>query len=69
MLPWSFSEESAAENHVAQLQRNMLVAGTKKSVFSIITGSGNWIEADPIYQTLLIAAAAARFAMAIAHEY
>ena len=60
MLPWSFSEEAAAEKHMAQLQHNMLVAGTKKSVLSIITGGGNWIElsidADPIYQTILIAA-------------
>jgi predicted phage-related endonuclease len=60
MLPWSFSEESAAEKHMAQLQHNMLVAGTKKSVLSIINGGGKWvelsIEADPIYQTILIAA-------------
>lgn len=60
MLPWSFSKEAAAEKHMAQLQHNMLVAGTKKSVLSIINGGGKWvelsIEADPIYQTLLIAA-------------
>jgi len=60
MLPWSFSEGAAAEKHMAQLQHNMLVAGTRKSVLSIITGGGNWIElsieADPIYQTILIAA-------------
>jgi predicted phage-related endonuclease len=60
MLPWSFSEEAAAEKHMAQLQHNMLVAGTKKSVLSIINGGGKWvellIEADPIYQTVLIAA-------------
>jgi predicted phage-related endonuclease len=59
MLPWSFSEEAAAEKHMAQLQHNMLVAGTKKSVLSIINGGGKWtelsIEADPIYQTILIA--------------
>ena len=45
---------------MAQLQHNMLVAGTRKSVLSIITGGGKWIElsieADPIYQTILIAA-------------
>jgi predicted phage-related endonuclease len=60
MLPWSFSEEAAVEKHMAQLQHNMLVAGTKKSVLSIINGGGKWIEfsieADPIYQTILIAA-------------
>jgi len=60
MLPWSFSEEAAAEKHMAQLQHNMLVTGTRKSVLSIITGGGTWVElsidADPIYQTILIAA-------------
>jgi predicted phage-related endonuclease len=60
MLPWSFSEEAAVEKHMAQLQHNMLVADTKKSVLSIITGGGKWIElsieADSIYQTILIAA-------------
>jgi predicted phage-related endonuclease len=60
MLPWSFSEGAAAEKHMAQLQHNMLVAETKTSVLSIINGGGKWveltIEADPIYQTVLIAA-------------
>src|SRR5207302_6989405 len=39
---------------------NMLVAGTKKSELSIINGGSKWLElsvvADPIYQTILIAA-------------
>ena len=52
MPPWSFSEEAAAEKHMAQLQHNILVASTKKSVLSIINGDGKWIElsidADPI---------------------
>lgn len=60
MLPWSFSEGAAAEKHMAQLQHNMLVAENKTSVLSIINGGGKWvelaIEADPIYQTVLIAA-------------
>lgn len=60
MLPWSFSEEAAAEKHMAQLQHNMLVAGCKNSVLSIITGGGKWVEisipADPVYQTVLVAA-------------
>lgn len=60
MLPWAFSEEAAAEKHMAQLQHNMLVAETKMAVLSIINGGGKWvelmIEADPIYQTVLIAA-------------
>ena len=59
MLPWSFSEEAAAEKHMAQLQHNMLVVGAKTSVLSIINGGGKWvelsIEADPVYQTVLIA--------------
>lgn len=60
MLPWSFSEVAAAEKHMAQLQHNMLVADTKTAVLSIINGGGKWVElsiqADPIYQTVLIAA-------------
>ena len=59
MLPWAFSEEAAAEKHMAQLQHNMLVVETKKSVLSIINGGGKWvelsIEADPVYQSVLIA--------------
>src|ERR1700688_5079224 len=60
MLPWSFTEEGAAEKHMPQLHHNMLVTNAKLSVLSIITGGGKWIElsieADPIYQTILIAA-------------
>jgi hypothetical protein len=29
---------------MAQLQHNMLVAGTQRSVLSIINGGGKWIE-------------------------
>src|SRR5688500_7578699 len=36
MLPWSFSEEAAAEKHMAQLQHNMWVIGSKHAVLSII---------------------------------
>src|SRR5678815_4226417 len=58
MLPWSFSEQAAAEKHMAQLQHNMRVVGSKTSVLSIITGGGKWVEmaisADPVYQTALI---------------
>jgi len=60
MLPWAFSEESAAEKHMAQLQHNMWVVGSKQSVLSIITGGGKWVEisinADPLYQHLLLTA-------------
>src|SRR3984893_18339875 len=35
MLPWSFSEEGAAEKHMAQLQHNMWVTHLRTSVLSI----------------------------------
>src|SRR6266481_4259736 len=60
MLPWSFSEEAAAEKHMAQVQHNMWVANAKSAVLSIITGGGKWVEltihADPLYQHLLLTA-------------
>ena len=52
MLPWSFSEEGAAEKYMPQLQHNMWVTNAKLSVLSIITGGGKWVEitipADPL---------------------
>jgi predicted phage-related endonuclease len=60
MLPWTFSEEAAAEKHMAQLQHNMWVASSRTAVLSIITGGGKWVEmtipADPLYQHLLLTA-------------
>jgi predicted phage-related endonuclease len=60
MLPWTFSEEAAAEKHMAQLQHNMWVTSSKAAVLSIITGGGKWVEmtipADPLYQHLLLTA-------------
>ena len=60
MLPWSFSEEAAAEKHMAQLQHNMWVTASRTAVLSIITGGGKWVEmtipADPLYQHLLLTA-------------
>ena len=60
MLPWSFSEEAAAEKHMAQLQHNMWVMAARTAVLSIITGGGKWVEmtipADPLYQHLLLTA-------------
>ena len=60
MLPWAFSEEGAAEKHMAQLQHNMWVVRSRSSIFSIITGGGKWVEikinADPLYQHLLLTA-------------
>jgi predicted phage-related endonuclease len=40
MLPWSFSEEGAAQKYMPQLQHNMWVTNAKLSVLSIITGGG-----------------------------
>ncbi len=60
MLPWSFSEEGAAEKHMAQLQHNMWVTNSKTAVLSIITGGGKWVEiaipGDSLYQHLLLTA-------------
>jgi len=60
MLPWNFSEEAAAEKHMAQLQHNMWVTAARTAVLSIITGGGKWMEmtipADPLYQHLLLTA-------------
>ena len=60
MLPWSFSEEGAAEKYMPQLQHNMWVANAKTGALSIITGGGKWVEmtiaADSLYQHLLFTA-------------
>ena len=60
MLPWSFSEEAAAEKHMAQLQHNMWVTNARSAALSIITGGGKWIEisvqADSLYQHFLVTA-------------
>jgi predicted phage-related endonuclease len=60
MLPWTFSEEAAAEKHMAQLQHNMWVANARSAALSVITGGGKWVEltihADPLYQHLLLTA-------------
>ena len=60
MLPWSFSEEAAAEKYMPQLQHNMWVVAARSAVLSVITGGGKWIEiithADPLYQHLIVTA-------------
>ena len=60
MLPWSFSEEAAAEKHMPQVQHNMWVTNATEAVLSIVTGGGKWVEikicADPLYQHLLLTA-------------
>jgi predicted phage-related endonuclease len=60
MLPWSFSEEAAAEKYMPQLQHNMWVIAARSAVLSVITGGGKWVEitthADPLYQHLIVTA-------------
>jgi len=60
MLPWSFSEEAAAEKCMPQLQHNMWVTHLRTSVLSIITGGGKWVEIaipmDPLYLSVLVSA-------------
>jgi predicted phage-related endonuclease len=60
MLPWSFSEEAAAEKYMPQLQHNMWVVPARTAILSIITGGGKWVEiathADPLYQHLIVTA-------------
>ncbi len=60
MLPWSFSEEAAAEKYMPQLQHSMWVVAARASVLSVITGGGKWVEikvhADPLYQHLVVTA-------------
>jgi predicted phage-related endonuclease len=60
MLPWSFSEEAAAEKYTPQLQHNMWVVAARTAVLSVITGGGKWVEiathADPLYQHLIVTA-------------
>src|SRR5215475_1155900 len=60
MLPWTFSEEAAAEKYMPQLQHNMWVVHARSASLSIVTGGGKWVEvvvrADPLYQHLLLTA-------------
>jgi putative phage-type endonuclease len=60
MLPWSYSDEAAAEKYMAQVQHNMWVTHLRSAVLSIITGGGKWVEIpipmDPLYLSVLVAA-------------
>ncbi len=60
MLPWSFSEEGAAEKYMAQVQHNMWVTHYRQAVLSIVTGGGKWVEVtipmDPLYLSVLVSA-------------
>jgi hypothetical protein len=53
MLPWSFSEEAAAEKYMPQLQHNMWLVAARTAVLSVVTGGGKWVEittdADPLF--------------------
>jgi putative phage-type endonuclease len=60
MLPWSFSEEAAADKYMAQVQHNMWVTHLRTAALSIITGGGKWVEImipiDPLYLSVLVSA-------------
>jgi hypothetical protein len=60
MLPWSFSEQAAAQKYMPQLQHNMWVVAARSAVLSVISGGGKWVEisthADPLYQHLIVTA-------------
>jgi predicted phage-related endonuclease len=60
MLPWSCTEDGAAEKYMPQLQHNMWITNAKTAILSIITGGGKWVEitipADCLYQYLLLTA-------------
>ena len=47
MLPWAFSEEAAAEKHMAQLQHNMWVIAARSAVLSVITGGASGSRSPP----------------------
>ena len=59
MLPWSFSEEAAAEKYMPQLQHNMWVVASKSAVLSVITGGIRACDC------LLLAALLSRFDLAL----
>jgi predicted phage-related endonuclease len=56
----AFSEETAVEKYMPQLQHNMWVIAARSAVLSVITGGGKWVEitthADPLYQHLIVTA-------------
>ena len=60
MLPWTFSEEGAAEKYMPQLQHNMWVTNATTAVLSIITGGGKWVEITSTGRSALPTSAADR---------
>jgi hypothetical protein len=61
MLPWSFSEEAAAEKYMPQLQHNMWVVAARSAVLSVITGGGKWVEITTHADQHLIVTAERKF--------
>ena len=60
MLPWSFTEEGAAERLWPNFNTTCGSPTPRLSVLSIITSGGKWVEitlpADSLYQHLLLTA-------------
>jgi predicted phage-related endonuclease len=48
MLPWSFSEEAAAEKYMPQLQHNMWVVAARTAVLSVIPAAANGWRSWPM---------------------
>ena len=60
MLPWTFSEEAAAEKQTADRAFATHILCCSWAMLSIITGGGKWVNigvnTDPLYQHLLLTA-------------
>src|SRR5437660_1928274 len=52
MLPWSFSEQAAAEKHMAQVQHNMWVTNAKLAALSVITVGRKLVEITCLAESL-----------------
>src|SRR2546430_10370955 len=57
MLPWAFSEEGAAQQHMPQLQHNMWITASRMAALSLLTRRGERgdpaLHAHPPFQRLL----------------
>jgi hypothetical protein len=60
MLPWSFSEEAAAEKYIPHCSTTCVGAAARQAAHLVISGGGKWVEitanADPLYQHLIVTA-------------
>jgi hypothetical protein len=61
VMPWSFTEEAAAEKHIVQLQHNMRVVAAMGILF-VIAGGGNGLKStarrstpSALYRTKILA--------------